>query len=80
MRQYLVLGYPSNSTKDHGECLYLGSDRGEAMAMVNTAGEQARRELYDLAAPQVRRHMPAVKNDGIDADLDPDTKKNGKDK
>ncbi len=57
MRQYIVLGFPSNSVTDSGECLYLGSDRGEAMAMVNTAGEQARRELYDLTAPQIRRHF-----------------------
>ena len=57
MRQYIVLGYPSNSVNDPGECLYLGADRGEAMAMVNAAGEQARRELYDLASPQIRRHF-----------------------
>lgn len=57
MRQYIVLGFPSNSVTDPGECLYLGSDRGEAMAMVNTAGGHPRRELYDLAAPQIRRHF-----------------------
>lgn len=57
MRQYIVLGYTSNSVKDPGECLYLGSDRGEAMATVNTAGDHARRELYDLAHPQIRRHF-----------------------
>jgi hypothetical protein len=56
MRQFIVLGFASNSKDDPGECLYLGSDRGEALTTVNTLGEHARRELYDLATPNVRRH------------------------
>lgn len=56
MRQFIVLGYTSNNTIDPGECLYLGADRGEALAKVNEAGHM-RRELYDLAAPQIRRHF-----------------------
>lgn len=58
MRQFIVLGYTSNNTTDPGECLYLGVDRGEALAKVNEAGH-LRRELFDLASPHVRRHFIA---------------------
>jgi len=78
MRQFIVLGYTSNSTRDPGECLYLGTDRGEAMATVNAPGEHARRELYDLAAPQIRRHsavepVAPVDQETGDEDTDPET-------
>lgn len=54
-----MLGFPSNSNNDPGECLYLGTDRGEAVRVVNNLGDYARQELYDLVNPQIRRHFPA---------------------
>ena len=70
MRQYLVLGFLSNSANAPGECLYLGTDRGAAMEKVNEPGEYARRELYDLATPQIRRHSAVEPELAPDKDAD----------
>jgi len=79
MRQYLVLGFPSNSAKAPGECLYLGTDRGAAMEKVNEQGDYARRELYDLATPQIRRHSAVEPESAPDEapDQEPDPDKTG---
>ncbi|QQG66356.1 hypothetical protein [Desulfobulbus oligotrophicus] len=71
MRQFIVLGFLSNSANTPGECLYLGTDRGAAMETVNEQGEYARRELYELATPQLRRHA-AVDPEPGDEDGDPE--------
>lgn len=78
MRQFIVLGFLSNSATAPGECLYLGTDRGEAMEKVNAPGDYARRELYDLATPQIRRHSavepdPPVDPEAGGKDIDPET-------
>lgn len=57
MRHFIVLGFASNSKKDTGKSLYLGSDRSKAIETVNVQSEKyKRRELYELAAPELRRH------------------------
>jgi len=61
MRHFVVLGFKSNSKGEAGEVVYLGSDRAEALAEVAdvpSGGDHARRELYELAVPHVRRHRP----------------------
>lgn len=71
MRQYLVLGFTSNSVSEPGKYLYLGTDRGAALLVANKPGREVRRELYDLAHPHLRRHFaPAVADN--DDDQDPD--------
>ncbi len=57
MRHFIVLGFASCSQKDKGEALYLGCDRAEAIKEVNTpSANYVRRELYELAVPEIRRH------------------------
>lgn len=61
MRQFIVLGYPSNSKADSGECLYLGSDRGAAMDVAKEQEEDyVRKSMFELAIPHLTRHFPGV--------------------
>lgn len=58
MRHFIVLGFSSHSKKEAGESLYLGEDRGEAIAVANKLeSSYARKELYELATPHMRRHF-----------------------
>lgn len=58
MRQFLVLGYATNSNSEQGEQVHLGSDRGEAIAVTNEPDERfARKQLYELALPHMSRHF-----------------------
>lgn len=58
MRQFIVLGFSSNSKSEAGESLYLGGDRGEAIAVANKPeASYARKEVYELATPHLRRHF-----------------------
>lgn len=69
MRHFIVLGFASNSQKKDGEQLYLGSDRSEALEVVNTQSAQyARRELYELAISQVKRHRAETVNSDVGKD------------
>jgi hypothetical protein len=62
MRHFVVLGFETNSKAEAGEVLYADSDRAEALGVVNAVSENhARRELYELAVPQIRRHRPETK-------------------
>ena len=71
MRQFLVLGFSSNSASESGQCLYLGTDRGEALRVVNGPGKEVRRELYDLAHPHLRRNFaPEVGEQVVAPDAD----------
>lgn len=73
MRHFVVLGFTSNSQKVAGEILYLGNDREEALAAVNKPGKGfIRQELYELATPQIRRHMEADSEDIDMVDDDPE--------
>lgn len=57
MRHFIVLGFKSNSKKEKGTQVYLGSDYDEANKCVGTECEEySRRELYELATPLKRRH------------------------
>lgn len=61
MRQFIVLGFATNSKTDSGESLYLGSDRGQALEIAGEQTEQyCRKEIYELATPMVRRHFAAA--------------------
>lgn len=61
MRHFIVLGFAGNSNKEPGKVLYVGPDHGKAIGIVNdTTGEEQRRELYELAVPQIRRHQVAA--------------------
>lgn len=58
MRKFIVLGYSSNSKDEPGKSIYLGTDRGDAIAAVNAQVKKyARQELYELAVPEIRRHF-----------------------
>jgi len=77
MRKFIVLGFSTNSNKDPGELLYLGSDRGEALAVSGEETEgYCRKEVYELAIPMVRRSfepvttIEAANPDGDDPDGD----------
>jgi hypothetical protein len=60
MRHFIVLGFSSSSQMDSGKQLHLGSDRGAAIAAVNTPDKKyIRKELFELAVPDMRRHFPA---------------------
>lgn len=59
MRHFIVLGFSSNSQKEPGKQLHLGTDRGVAIEAVNAVDSKyVRKELYELAIPQIRRHKP----------------------
>lgn len=60
MRQFIVLGYASNSDKVLGQPLYLGADRSAGIAEANAPTGHTRKELYELAVPQIRRHFDAT--------------------
>ncbi len=60
MRHFVVLGFAGKSKNEKGIILYLGSDRGEALKIVNKGGGvYERREMYELAVPYIRRFLPA---------------------
>ncbi len=60
MRHFVVLGFAGKSNNEKGIILYLGSDRGEALKKVNKGGGvYERREMHELAAPYLRRFLPA---------------------
>ena len=70
MRQFIVLGFPSNSRQDPGESLYLGGNRGDAIAAVNEPDDRfARKAMYELAQPHMSRHFAKpqpVETDSVD--------------
>ena len=55
MRKFIVFGYVGMSATEHGECLYIGSDKGEAEKIVNDDVEYVRREAFEISIPFVRR-------------------------
>ena len=58
MRQFLVLGFNTTSTAEPGEIISIGTDRGEAIKAVNTdTGTFMRKELFELAVPQIRKQF-----------------------
>jgi len=62
MRKFIVLGFLTNSKKSAGEKLYLGPDYSKAKQTCETlTGKYARRELYELATPILRRHREVKK-------------------
>ncbi len=64
MRHFLVLGFATTSKKEAGKSLYLGSDRSSALEEVNTPSDKfMRKELFELAVPQIRRHKVAAVSD-----------------
>ena len=67
MRQFIVLGFSSKSRQDIGESLYLGGDRGTAIATCNTGESRfARKEMYELAQPHMSRHF--AKQEPVETD------------
>jgi hypothetical protein len=57
MRHFIVLGFASSSDKAKGKTIHLGSDRSKAIEEVNKESKAyKRRELYELASPEIRRH------------------------
>lgn len=65
MRHFIVLGFASNSKNDIGKSLYLGNDRSEALKKLNAQDKKfIRRELYELAVPQMRRHLSVPEKSG----------------
>ena len=53
MRQFIVLGFRSESNREDGEMMYLGSDRQKAMKVVQEdVNEFSRQSLFEVAIPQ----------------------------
>jgi hypothetical protein len=57
MRQFLVLGFKTNSGKETGEQVHLGADRGKAIEVTNKPDAFTRKELFELATPHITRHF-----------------------
>lgn len=58
MRQFLVLGYETNSTQDTGKVLHIGGDADKALKAVSNPGTGlVRSEMYELAIPMKRKHF-----------------------
>ena len=63
MRHFIVLGFKTTSNSEQGELVHLGSDRGEAIEVVNATGDPfARKQLYELALPERTRHFTTAKS------------------
>ncbi len=72
MRQFIVLGFKTPSKTAVGESLYLGADNSAAIAVVNAASDGfARKELYDLTVPRIRRHSAPLDPEGTSLAMAP---------
>ena len=60
MRHFVILGFKTPHNSEQGEQVHIGTDRGKAIDLVNTPDDRfARKELYELATPHIRRQLPS---------------------
>ena len=58
MRQFVILGYKTNSNSEQGELVALEQSRSEALkAVEDPSGGYVRKELFELAVPHKKKHF-----------------------
>lgn len=61
MRHFIVLGFKTSLNTEEGKIVHKGTDCAKATANVNTPEKDyVRKELYELAVPQIRKILPTA--------------------
>jgi len=58
LRHFIVLGFQTTDNSEQGQPVYLGTDRGQAIQVVNALEEGVVRKcLFEMATPHISRHF-----------------------